>query len=182
MNLEDGYIAVVKEDCPTCRLVVPVLAQLAEGEGALMVHSQDDVAFLEPVQAISGVTVAYDSTLEASFRLNIETVPTLIKVEKGQETARLVAWQRDEWETLTNMGQLGEGLPAWRPGCGAKNVDPQIKDKLAIRFGAVNMASRVISVSDEEDEVEACFERGWSDGFPLVPPTNKRNQSGSTTT
>lgn len=174
MNLEDGYVAVVKEDCPTCRLVVPVLAQLAVGEGALTVHSQDHLAFLEPVRTVNGTSVTHDSTLETSFRLTIETVPTLIKVENGAETGRIVGWQRDEWEKFTGMSELGEELPAWRPGCGAKNVEPHIKDQLAIRFGAVNMASRVISVSDEEDEIEACFERGWSDGFPLVPPTKLR--------
>ncbi|MEM7802673.1 MAG: thioredoxin, partial [Chloroflexota bacterium] len=34
--------------------------------------------------------------------------------------------------------------------------------------------SRVITLSDIEDEIEAGFERGWSDGFPLVPPTKIR--------
>ena len=174
MKLKDGYVAVVKEDCPTCRLVVPVLSQLAEGERALTVYSQDEVAFLEPIPSANGTTVAYDSTLETSFRLNIETVPTLIKVQEGAEAGRIVGWQREEWQTFTGMADLGQELPAWRPGCGAKNVQPSIIDKLTIRFGTVNMASRVISVSDEEDEIEACFARGWSDGFPLVPPTKLR--------
>ncbi len=174
MNLRDGYIAVVKEDCPTCQLIVPVLGQLAEHETALTIYSQDDLAFLEPVTTGNETAVLYDDTLETSFRLNIETVPTLIKVQNGAETERIFGWQREEWQAFTEMSQLGADLPAWRPGCGAKNVEPKIKDELMLRFGEVQMASRVISLFDEEDEIEAGFERGWSDGFPLVPATKLR--------
>jgi hypothetical protein len=174
MELENGYVAVVKEDCPTCRLVVPVLGQLADSDVRLIVYSQDDLAFLEPVARGEKTEVVQDTTLESSFHLHIETVPTLIKVENGAETARTIGWQRASWEALTGLADLGPDLPEWRPGCGAKNVEPHIKDTLAVRFGAVKMASRVISVSNEEDEIEACFERGWSDGMPLVPPTKLR--------
>ncbi|MEM7117374.1 MAG: thioredoxin [Chloroflexota bacterium] len=115
-----------------------------------------------------------DQTLETSYRLNIETVPTLIQAKNGQETARLIGWQREEWETFTGVDDLGSELPAWRPGCGAKNVEPAVKDKLDIQFGPNNMQSRIVTVSEEEGEIEACYARGWSDGMPLVPPTRLR--------
>jgi len=35
-------VAIVKRDCPTCRLVAPVLAELADGALPLTVYSQDD--------------------------------------------------------------------------------------------------------------------------------------------
>jgi hypothetical protein len=174
MEPENGYLAVVKEDCPTCRLVVPVLGQLADGNSPLIVYTQDDLAFLEPVSTGDNTKLVHDTTLETSFRLNIETVPTLIKVENGVETDRTIGWQRVAWEAMTGIPDLGPNLPEWRPGCGSKSVEPHIKDKLALQFGTVDWASRIISVSDEEDDVEACFERGWSDGFPLVPPTKLR--------
>ncbi|MEM7346211.1 MAG: thioredoxin family protein [Chloroflexota bacterium] len=173
MNSTNGYIAVVKEDCPTCRLIVPVLAQVAV-QTSLTVYSQDQLPFLEPVFTVNDTKAIHDSSLETSFRLNIETVPTLIKLEDSSETGRIIGWQREEWEQFTGIDGLGPDLPPWRPGCGAKNVEPNIKDKLAIQFGAVKMAARAVSVSDEEDEIEACFDRGWSDGFPLVPPTKLR--------
>jgi hypothetical protein len=40
----DGLVVVVKQDCPTCRLVAPVLGDL----GAT-VYSQDDPAFPDGV-------------------------------------------------------------------------------------------------------------------------------------
>ncbi len=43
--LPDGVVAVVKRSCPTCELVVPVLAQLAERGVALTIYSQDDPSF-----------------------------------------------------------------------------------------------------------------------------------------
>src|SRR3546814_1690646 len=36
------------------------------------------------------------------------------------------------------------------------------------------LRARRIEVSALEDEAEACFERGWSDGLPVVPPTPLR--------
>ena len=44
LGIPDGLIAVVKQDCPACQLVVPVFEQLAEDPG-LTVYSQDDPGF-----------------------------------------------------------------------------------------------------------------------------------------
>ena len=49
----DGLIAVVKHDCPTCVLTVPVLATLAQA-GGLTVYCQDDPAF--PAESLTGST------------------------------------------------------------------------------------------------------------------------------
>ena len=43
--LKEGLAVVVKRDCPTCRLVEPVLERLARGSGCLAVFSQDDPDF-----------------------------------------------------------------------------------------------------------------------------------------
>jgi len=53
-------VAVVKRDCPTCALVEPVLQDLVARGVVSTVHREDD-----------------DDGLEASWRLGIETVPTL---------------------------------------------------------------------------------------------------------
>ncbi len=171
MHPETGYIAFVKEDCPTCQLIVPALTQLATAQSPLIIYSQDTLEFLEPVAAAQRI---YDSTLETSFRHAIETVPTLLKIENGQETSRIIGWSKPEWQAFTQQPTLGQDLPEWRPGCGAKNEDPQFKDQLMLRYGNVKLTARTIEVSDAEDEIEACFARGWSDGFPIVPPTPLR--------
>jgi hypothetical protein len=106
-------LAFVKRDCPTCVLVAPVLAHLARRVD-LSIFSQDDPAFPP------GLTVADDSTLEMSWHYGIEIVPTLIRLQDGVEQARVIGWQRSEWEHLTGVSDLGPDLPAWRPGCGSK--------------------------------------------------------------
>ena len=41
-------------------------------------------------------------------------------------------------------------------------------------IGDKKRAARRIEVGTLEDEIETCFERGWSDGLPVVPPTEER--------
>ena len=167
-ELPEGLIVVAKRDCPTCALIEPLLREMA-GAGPLTVYSQDDPEF---PAGVSGSI--FDRTLEHSFRLGIEIVPTVIRVERGRETARTYGWDRAEWRTITGIGTLGEGLPALRPGCGSKTLDPGVAERLAVRYGATPLKSRRIEVAELEDEMEACFERGWSDGLPVVPPTEER--------
>jgi hypothetical protein len=168
-ELPDGLAVVVKRDCPTCVMVEPVLRQLAAAGTRLSVLTQDDPTFPQGVPSVID-----DTGLEHSFRLNVETVPTLIRIERGRETERTVGWDRPSWERLTGLSALGPGLPTQRPGCGALNVDPNIADALALRFGNVRFQARAIEIGGYEDEHEACFERDWTDGLPVVPPTPVR--------
>ncbi len=163
----DGLIVVVKRDCPTCVLTEPVLAELA-GLGALTVYTQDDPTFPESVGAID------DTGLDMSHRLGIEVVPTVIRRQDGKEIDRTYGWDRSEWERITGFQGIGADLPAFRPGCGAKNVEPGIVEQLKIRFGETGLTSRHIQIGEGEDAFEAMFERGWSDGLPVVPPTQER--------
>ena len=168
-SIADGLIVVVKRDCPTCEMVEPVLGALRRSGAALRVITQDDPAFPESVP-----DRVHDEDLRLSFDLDIETVPTLLRFASGRETARRVGWNRAEWEATTGLAGIGAGLPEQRPGCGAKNVDPGVADELAIRFGKVTFAARKVDIGGFEDEIEACFDRGWSDGLPVVPPTPVR--------
>ena len=166
-KLPDGIVAFVKRDCPTCELVAPVLAQLAK-ETTVTVYSQDDPAFPE------GLAPRDDTELEVSWRSGIEAVPTLLRVEGGVERERALGWHRGEWEALTRVGGLGPGLPETRPGCGSLSVDPDRAHALAARFGGSQLRARRIELASREDEFEAMFARGFSDGLPLVPPTEER--------
>lgn len=168
MNIvENGLVAVVKQDCQTCVLIEPILAQLAAD--GLQVYSQDNPAFPSTITAVRD-----DRELEASFHLEIETVPTLLRMQDGKEVGRVIGWVRDEWQGFTGVDDLGAELPAFRPGCGSKSVEPGIAEDLAMRFGDLPIVARRIEVAPLEDEIEACFEREWSDGLPVVPPTPTR--------
>jgi hypothetical protein len=46
--------------------------------------------------------------------------------------------------------------------------------ELALRFGGATMRSRRVEIAASEDEFEAMYERGWTDGLPVVPPTERR--------
>src|SRR5215471_17359666 len=129
----DGLVIVAKRDCPTCVLVEPVMQSL-DRAGPLAVVSQDDPTFPSGVRS-----VVYDDSLERSFHLNIESVPTLIRFKDGREVERTVGWERKEWMRLAGAAAEGKGLPDWQPGCGSRSVEP-----------------------------------GWSDGLPVVPPTDER--------
>ncbi len=165
--LPDGIVVVVKRECETCRMVVPVLGEL-DAAVALTVYSQDDPEFPASPPAID------DHDLAVSWHHEIETVPTVLRVVDGVEVERTVGWQRPEWERVTGVTGLGDGLPVFRPGCGSMSVDPDLVDTLRVRFGASVLASRRIDVADAEDDIEMMFDRGWSDGLPVVPPTEER--------
>src|SRR5262245_95556 len=165
----DGLVIVAKRDCPTCVLVEPVMQSL-DRAGALAVVSQDDPTFPAGVRS-----VIYDDALERSFRLNIEAVPTLIGFKDGREVERTVGWQRQEWIRLAGAAAEGKGLPDWQPGCGSKSVEPGVHEALIARYGDPGLKSREISVGNWDDPMEACLERGWNDGLPVVMATAVRN-------
>ena len=82
---QDGLVAVVKRDCPTCVMTAPVLGELA-GRAGLTVYTQDDPAFRKRCRSREA-----DLELDVSHRLKIEIVPTLIRFEGGREVARTSA-------------------------------------------------------------------------------------------
>ena len=173
-ELGDGLHVFVKRDCATCTLVAPVLATLVANGVVHTVHSQDDPTFPEEVCAVG--SVFDDTTLRRSYALDIEAVPTIVRVADGVEVDRIVGWSIDGWTTFTGTDlapSFGE-LRRWQPGCGSRNLDIGMPEILAIRFGVTSMISRRVDIATAEDEHEAMYARGWSDGLPLVSPTEER--------
>ncbi|MEW6185070.1 MAG: thioredoxin family protein [Thermodesulfobacteriota bacterium] len=163
------WLLFCKRECATCGMVVPVMKEILQAGKSLTIYTQDDPGFPEGMAGIRD-----DTSLEQSYRFQIEAVPTLILLESGQEKGKAVGWDREAWRTLTGIPNLGEGLPLSRPGCGARNVEPGIAEELAVRFGGVRLESRRIPSPPLEDEMETCFAQGWTDGLPVTPPTAVR--------
>ena len=61
-----------------------------------------------------------------------------------------------------------------RPGCGSMSVDPDLVDGLRARFSGHVLKARRIELADLDDEMELMFDRGFTDGLPVVPPTEER--------
>ena len=167
--ISDGLIVVAKRDCPTCTMIEGVLKQLDASDQTLVVYSQDDPTFPADIGSVID-----DSELENSFRLDIEIVPTLVRLRDGLEIGRTYGWHRPDWESLSGVAELGADLAESKPGCGSRSVEPGVEEALSIRYGDVSFASRRIDVGQAEDDIEACFDRGWSDGLPVVPPSELR--------
>ncbi len=166
-TLPDGLVAVVKRDCPTCQLVEPVLGEIVRRGRALVVVSQDDPSFPAAPAPIADRGYAW------SIALSIEAVPTLLRLERGAEVGRVAGWHRERWQQLAQLPELGADLPAARPGCGSAHLDPAHAEQLdAARAGGLR--ARPIALGEDEDPIEACFARGFSDGLPVVPPTERR--------
>ena len=162
------FLAVVKRDCETCKLVEPVLAELRDSH-TVTLYSQDDPAFPELLGGAND-----DRSLEKSWRLRVEVVPTLVRLEDGQEVSRTEGWDRTEWARVTEIPGIGVGLPPFQPGCGSRTQDPGMPEKLALQFGNLTFASREIEIGADDDPAEIAYDRGWTDGLPVVPPTDLR--------
>lgn len=157
----DGLAVFLKAECDTCRLVAPLLPAIG------------------PVAFVQDEPGAYpgagdDTDLAVSFAADVEIVPTLVRYAGGREVARTAGWDRAEWRTLTGLTDLGADLPAMRPGCGSKTREPNVHETLVARFGDTGLRSRPIALGSWDDDIEACFDRGWTDGLPVVPPTDER--------
>src|SRR4029079_10620365 len=161
--LPDGLVVVVKRECETCQMIAPLLRHFDA-----TVYTQDDPEFPPDVSPI------HDSDLSVSWHHEIETVPTLIRMIDGEEMERTVGWLRSDWQRITGIDTLGDKLPAMRPGCGSMSVDPDLVDVLRERVGDSALKSRRIELADLDDEMEVLFERGVTDGLPVVPPTEQR--------
>ncbi len=161
--LPDGLVVFVKRECECCRMVAPLLSEFP-----VAVYTQDDPAFPGSVEA------THDADLSMSWYHEIETVPTLIRVIDGVEVERTVGWLRSDWQRLVGDEALGADLPVMRPGCGSMSVDPDRADRLAATFEGHLLTSRRLELAELDDEMEAMFDRGFTDGLPVVPPTEAR--------
>jgi len=163
LPLTDGLLIVVKRDCDTCHLVLPVLDELSDP----VIASQDDPTFPHD-------GVIDDTELALSWELQTETTPTVYRIEGGEVVESAAGWHRGRWEAVTGVSGLGAGLPDFRPGCGSRIFEPDVHDRLLREHSPSALRSRRVDLGSAEDPFEAMFARGWSDGLPLVPPTEER--------
>ncbi|TNF80133.1 MAG: redoxin domain-containing protein [Gammaproteobacteria bacterium] len=181
-----SIVCFVKDDCPTCHVVMPVLDAMHQALG-------ERIDFFVAGQTAEGnraltetfaptFPVLDDASLKVSFAYDIDTVPSLFLAdEQGALQQRLVGFVREEWqalaESLTDGGVSNvdwAALPEWRPGCGSLSVDPLIADRLRAEAENSPLRARKIEIAPADDEFEFMFDQGFSDGLPLVPPTPER--------
>ncbi len=188
-NGRPALIAMVKEDCPTCGIVMPLLEAFHRAYGdaldVLVVgQTQDGNTLLIDRHQLT-CAVLDDSRLKVSFAYDIDMVPSLFVADaKGREQQRLQGFDRAEWQaldaTLARIAGVSaapidwQSLPPWRPGCGSLSVDPRFADRLRAEAENSPLRARKIEIAPQDDEFEFMFDQGFTDGLPVVPPTPER--------
>ena len=184
-----AFICFVKEDCPTCNDVMPLIESAYRelgGKVDFFVCGQTREGNRTLVER-HGLTVPIldDSSLKVSFAWDVEIVPTLCVADvKGDSSHNLVGFVRDEWrravDELARTVGTGEpridwpAFPEWRAGCGSLSVDPTIAARLQAESENSPLRARRIDIAPHDDEFEFMFDQGFSDGMPLIPPTPER--------
>jgi len=186
----ESLICFVKEDCGTCNTAASVLEALHKAYGSkidVVLVSQSSAQDTATFAKTHGLTMPIldDSACATAFAWDIESVPSVFwSNAKGEVRTSFEGFVRDDWQALsTAIGTSAKlpaaqidwaSLPAWRPGCGSKHLDPAIHEKLRAAADGSPIRARQIEVAPSDDVAEFMFDQGFSDGLPLVPPTPER--------
>jgi peroxiredoxin len=174
-----ALLVFASEECPTCALALrrlsPIVAPLDEAGVRLAVVFEDplDVAARVARDARFKATVlAEPAPYETSRAYGLESLPTTVLLDRDAAVAgTVVGWDADALADLVGRACAAAGAgdapvitrerPRRKPGCAAKSTYDE--EMLAL-----------IESAGAADEMEDMFERGWSDGLPVVPPTRAR--------
>ncbi|MDA0790190.1 MAG: TlpA disulfide reductase family protein [Proteobacteria bacterium] len=184
-----SVLCFVKEDCPTCNEIMPVLS-------AFYAAYADKLDFLLIGQTRDGndtliqrhgltMPILDDSALKVSFAYDLDIVPTILLVDPdGEIISEQIGFVKADWQTFNDAVSklLGvaavdldwNALPDWRPGCGSLSADPVIHDRLRAEAENSPLRARRIEIAPQDDEFEFMYDQGFSDGLPTVPPTPER--------
>ena len=174
-----ALLLFVSEECPTSAMALRNLGPLCRtwdqaGLTATAIFEDPlDVAIrVARRTGWTGRVVSQDPPYETSRAYRLLSVPTSVLVSRnGDVSGTVVGWDHGALSALIDQaGALTAGAaltlpppvePFWKPGCSSKAaLDPDV--------------AAAISRSDAADEMEEMFERGWTDGLPVVPPTRQR--------
>jgi peroxiredoxin len=171
-------VLFVTEECPTCamtlrRLAAPAAELTAAGIAVVAVFEDplEVAARTARGTGFRGTVLSEPEPYELSRSFELHSVPTTMLFDsEGRVLRRVVGWDRDGLDDLLVAAaglagapgpQVSGEPPQLKPGCAAKNTyDPET---LAL-----------LNSTAPHDELEDMFERGWSDGLPVIPPTRER--------
>lgn len=179
LTADGGALLVfVSEHCPTSALALRRLGPLCQawaqaGLAAIAIFEDPLDLAIRTARRLgwSGQVGAQEPPYPASRAYHVTTVPTTVLVgHDGLVAGAVTGWdQRSLAGLLSEAGRhLGAELaapsetePLSKPGCSSKaSIDPAL--------------AAAMSGQDGGDEPEEMFERGWTDGLPVIPPTAER--------
>jgi hypothetical protein len=173
-----ALLLFVNEDCPTSAMAMRRLGPLCRAwqEAGLTAAA----VFEDPLEVAvrvarrlgwAGRVASEDPPYGTSRAYGLVSVPTAVLIDRtGTVAGTVTGW--DHAALVGLVGQagalLGAGLatpdatdPLLKPGCSSKAaIDPELAAAMSAPTGT--------------DGIEEMFERGWTDGLPVVPPTPER--------
>jgi len=173
-----ALLVFVSEHCPTSALALRRLGPLcrawaAAGLTAIAIFEDPLEVAIRTARRLgwTGRVATDDPPYPASRAYRVATVPTAVLAGRGGVLAgTVVGWDHPALAALLGAAEemLGAGLavppaaePLRKPGCSAKAaIDPDL--------------AAAMSGHGATDELEEMFERGWTDGLPVIPPTAER--------
>jgi peroxiredoxin len=162
-----ALLLFVSEECPTCTLTLrrlaPVVPELRAAGLTVAAVFEDPLEIAARVArrtAFPGNVLSEPAPYEVSGSYELASLPTAVLVDRsGEQIGRVVGWDAENLGALLSVS-LTDEPPRRKPGCAAKNT----YDAASLR--ALDGAGF--------DELEEMFERGWTDGLPVIPPTVER--------
>jgi hypothetical protein len=169
-----ALLLFVSEECPTSAMAMrnlgPLCPELEAGGLSCTAIFEDPLEIALRVARTCGWTgqvVSQAPPYQASRQYGLISVPTAVLVGKdGSVLASVTGWDQPALTEL--IASAGADLPVpapteplRKPGCSSKAaIDPEL--------------AALITAPSTDDQLEEMFERGWTDGLPVIPPTTER--------
>jgi hypothetical protein len=173
-----AFLLFVNEDCPTSAMAMRNLGPLWRGweQAGLSCTA----VFEDPLEVAirvarrcgwTGRVVSQSPPYGSSRAYGVVSVPTAFLIsDTGQIVNSVTGWDQPALAELIHQAAAitGQNLtappgaePLRKPGCSSKAaIDPEL--------------AAAMDAGPSEDEFEEMFERGWTDGLPVIPPTAER--------
>jgi len=174
-----ALLLFVSEECPTSALAVRNLGPLCRAwEGAGLTAT---AVFEDPLDVAlrvartlgwTGRVVSQDPPYQTSREYGLLAVPTAFLVGgDGIIAGTVVGWNQP---ALAALIQNAAGLIGSRALPGPPAAEPLLKPGCSSKAAMDPEIAAAVSRPAAADEMEEMYERGWTDGLPVVPPTRQR--------
>ena len=173
-----ALVVFVNEDCPTSAMAMRNLGPLCRGweQAGLSCTA----VFEDPLEVAirvarrcgwTGRVASQSAPYGTSRAYGLISVPAAFLIgNTGQIMTSVTGWDQPALAELIDQAaaMTGRSLtappgtkPLRKPGCSSKAaIDPEL--------------AAAMEAGSNDDEIEEMFERGWTDGLPVIPPTAER--------
>jgi len=180
-----ALLIFVSEECPTSAMALRNLGPLCRGwqaaglTAAAIFEDPLDVA-LRVARRLgwAGRVLSQPPPYAASRAYGLVTVPTAVLVGRDHAIeGAVIGWNQPRLAAL--IERAGELLAAAADGRDAAlapppSAEPLLKPGCSSKAALDPDVAAAITRRSVDDEMEEMFERGWTDGLPVVPPTVDR--------